>query len=604
MPRIFMKSKPDHMTPLSSLHYKRSLRSLTIAFLGLSLAYVAACSSTKGKPTEKADIVFYGGPILTMELGADSLAEAVAVKDGKILYVGTRAGSEAYQGETTELRDLKGKALLPGFIDAHSHLTSMVGLGDAVDLSPGPYGSVNNIPELQKALRERLKKDSLAKDIPLLGNGYDDAIMEEHRHPTRAELDAVSTEQPILIMHASGHVSVVNTAMLKLLEINESVRDPEGGHYGRYPKSNKLNGRLEENANFNVLGKLMTLMPQPKTKQEALEKQIQELVKAQALWISHGQTTVCDGRTMGSNIDLLKSAAAGHFLKVDVIYFPDYPRHSNELGSMKTDYMKYRDRLKLGGFKFSNDGSPQGKTAWLTKPYLIPPEGKDSSYAGFPIFEDSVLYAGLHCLFQQKITAQLHVNGDAAIDQALRVIGQLKKEGLYTESLRATLIHVQNSRPDHIAKIKEVGLIPSYFSAHVYLWGDWHLNSVFGPERSAYLSPAKAALDAGIPFTIHHDAPVTPPSLLTGVYAAVNRMTRTGVVLGADQRITVMDALRAITINAAYQYHEEYDKGSIAVGKLADLVILDQNPLTIDPKKLRELKVVETIKEGQTLFKL
>lgn len=205
-------------------------------------------------------------------------------------------------------------------------------------------------------------------------------------------------------------------------------------------------------------------------------------------------------------------------------------------------------------------------------------------------------------IFTNHITAQLHVNGDAAIDQALRVIGKLKEEGIYQPEMRATLIHVQNSRLDHIAKIKAIGVIPSYFSSHVYLWGDWHYQSVFGPKRAAFISPAKSAKDAGIVFTIHHDSPVTPPDLLTGVYAAVNRTTRSGMILGPNERIGVLDALKAITINAAYQYQEEKQKGSLKEGKLADLVVLDQNPLTIDPKKLRDIKVLETIKEGETVF--
>jgi predicted amidohydrolase YtcJ len=224
-------------------------------------------------------------------------------------------------------------------------------------------------------------------------------------------------------------------------------------------------------------------------------------------------------------------------------------------------------------------------------------------YKGFPIFSDQVLYDDLKTLFQNNMTAQLHVNGDAAIDQALRVIGRLKDEKIYKPGFRATLIHVQNSRPDHIQKIKDIGLIPSYFSTHVYLWGDWHYSSVFEPERASFISPANSALKAGITLTMHHDAPVTPPDLLTAVYSAVNRKTRSGRILGTDERITPLQALKAITINAAYQLQEENRKGSIKEGKLADLVILDQNPLTIDPEKIRDIKVLETIKEGVSDYK-
>ncbi|SJN33539.1 Predicted metal-dependent hydrolase with the TIM-barrel fold [Sphingobacterium faecium PCAi_F2.5] len=528
--------------------------------------------------------------------------EALAVKDGKILFAGTKKEAMKYVGSNTSEINLENKTLMPGFIDVHSHITSRAGMSQAVDLSPSPYGKVNSIADLQTTLRDYISKHQLDATTPVLGNGYDDAIMTEHRHPTREELDAVSNSNPIIVIHTSGHASVINTAMFKLLQIPEDVKDPQGGHYDRDPKTNRLNGRLEENASFTALMKVTALLPKP-PETDSLSQSMKDFLAAQDEWFSYGQTTVCDGRTMGVGLSLLREAAAKKLIKADIVYFPDFEANKKEWQSFLPHYMKYENRLKFGGFKFSDDGSPQGKTAWLTQPYLVPPEGQSKDYKGFPIFTDEVLYADLKTIFSKNITAQLHVNGDAAIDQALRVIEKLKQEGIYKPELRATLIHVQNSRPDHIAKIKEIGVIPSYFSAHTYLWGDWHYNSVFGPERAAFISPAKAAKDAGITFTIHHDAPVTPPDLITGVYAAVNRITRSGMVLGPDQRIPVIDALKAITINAAYQYQEEETKGSLKVGKIADLVILNKDPLTIDPKELRSIQVQETIKDGKTVFK-
>ncbi|MEN5195288.1 amidohydrolase [Sphingobacterium faecium] len=563
----------------------------------LFVCILAGCKNVKND----ADTLYYGGPILTME---DTIpqVEALAVKDGKILFAGTKKEAMKYVGSNTNEVNLENKTLMPGFIDVHSHITSRAGMSQAVDLSPSPYGKVNSIADLQTTLRDYISKHQLDATTPVLGNGYDDAIMTEHRHPTREELDAVSSSNPIIVIHASGHASVINTAMFKLLQIPEDVKDPQGGHYGRNPKTNRLNGKLEENASFTALMKLTALLPKP-PETDSLSQSMKDFLAAQDEWFSYGQTTVCDGRTMGVGLTLLREAAAKKLIKADVVYFPDFEANKKEWQSFLPHYMKYENRLKFGGFKFSDDGSPQGKTAWLTQPYLVPPEGQSKDYKGFPIFTDEVLYADLKTIFSKNITAQLHVNGDAAIDQALRVIEKLKQEGIYKPKLRATLIHVQNSRPDHIAKIKEIGVIPSYFSAHTYLWGDWHYNSVFGPERAAFISPAKAAKDAGITFTIHHDAPVTPPDLITGVYAAVNRITRSGRVLGPDQRIPVIDALKAITINAAYQYQEEDTKGSLKVGKIADLVILNKDPLTIDPKELRSIQVQETIKDGKTVFK-
>lgn len=573
---------------------------------------MASCQSKTSKT--KADAIYFGGTILTME-DANPKVEALAIKDGKIIFTGTKSEADQYQGDSTKSYDLKGKTLLPGFIDAHGHLTSRAGMIQAVDLSPTPYGTVNSIPDLQKAVTKYITVHKIPADMPIIGNGYDDAIMVEHRHPTRAELDAISSSNPIVVIHASGHSSVVNSAMLKYLGIAENAKDPVGGHYGRDQKTGKLNGKLEENASFTVLLALTKKMSKDKGAKvdnmedtyvldadTNLKQSMKDLMKAQDEWLSYGQTTICDGRTMGESVSLLKEAAAKNLFKADVVYFPDFEYFKNQLADFKPHYMKYENRLKLGGFKFSDDGSPQAKTAWLTQPYYVPPAGQGANYKGFPIFTDSVLYQDLKILFQNGITAQLHVNGDAAIDQAIRVIKKLKDEGIYKPELRATLIHVQNSRPDHIQQIKDLGVIPSYFSTHVYLWGDWHYSSVFGPERAAFISPANSALKAGIRFTMHHDSPVTPPDLLTAVYAAVNRKTRSGRILGPDERIKPIEALKAITINAAYQYHEEDNKGSLKPGKLADLVILDQDPLSIDPLKIKDIKVLETIKEGKSVY--
>jgi len=562
-----------------------------LLYLSISALFVSSCQTQKS-----AESLYFGGTILTMEDSSPQV-EAVVIKNGKIFFAGSKADANLHINNKTKMIDLKGRTLLPGFIDVHGHFTSRAGLIQAIDLFPEPYGTVNSIKDLQNTIRNSIIKNKIPENQPVIGNGYDDAIMTEHRHPTKEELDAISTTNPIIVIHTSGHASVVNSAMLKLLNLSDSSKDPEGGHLGR-DKNGKLNGKLEENASFMALLTITEKMKTGDSKAQAMNN----LMKAQEEWLSYGQTTICDGRTMGGSVDLLEQAATEGLFKADVVYFPDYEYFKKDLDVFKPKYMKYKNHLKLGGFKFSDDGSPQGKTAWLTQPYLVPPEGQSKDYKGFPIFTDETLYEDLKTLFQNHITAQLHVNGDAAIDQAIRVIKKLKDENIYTPELRATLIHVQNSRPDHIQKIKELGVIPSYFSTHTYLWGDWHYSSVFGPGRASFISPANSALKAGIIFTIHHDAPVTPPDLITAVYAAVNRKTRSGRILGPNERITTLQALKAITINAAYQLQEENKKGSIKEGKLADFVILDQNPLTIDPEKIRSIKVLETIKEDIPVY--
>jgi predicted amidohydrolase YtcJ len=341
-----------------------------LIYLIFSVFLMASCKNRV--PEEKGDTVYFGGTILTMEDTAPQV-EAVVSKNGKILFTGAKSDADHYTDDKTRIINLEGKVLLPGFIDVHGHLTSRAGMMQAIDLLPEPYGTVNSIQDLQNTIKKYIKDHSVSKTQPIIGNGYDDAIMTEHRHPTKDELDAISKTNPIIVIHTSGHASVANTAMLNLLGISESSKDPEGGHYGRNKKTGKLNGKLEENASFTALLALTEKMS--KEAGNSQDQAIKNLMKAQDEWLSYGQTTICDGRTMGETVGLLEKAAAEHLFKADIVYFPDYEYFKKDLNNFKPKYMRYGNHLKLGGFKFSDDGSPQGKTAWLTQPYLVPPEG-------------------------------------------------------------------------------------------------------------------------------------------------------------------------------------------------------------------------------------
>ena len=229
--------------------------------------------------------------------------------------------------------------------------------------------------------------------------------------------------------------------------------------------------------------------------------------------------------------------------------------------------------------------------------------GEKPGFRGHFIYQREAAYNALKDIFSHHMPVHIHCNGDAAIDEAFLLIDSLQQQQLQHKELRNVLVHAQVCRPDQVKIFKKLNIIPSWFPTHTYLWGDWYLNSVLGLPRAAHISPLKDGLDNGILFTIHHDSPVTPPDLITAVYAAVNRTTRSGKILGADQRVSPYEALKAITINAAYQYGEEASKGSLVKGKRADLVILDQDPLQINPQALKDIRVIETIKDGISVYK-
>lgn len=567
---------------------------------GITLIWIliAACKGPAKEVTDAFDTIYFNGNIITMEGDSAVYAEALGIRDGKIAFVGPKETALNHAGDSTQQIDLGGKTLMPGFIDAHGHIGGYAAFSNTANLMPEPYGTVMSIPMLQQALRNYIKEKKIPAGMPVIGNGYDDAVMIEHRHPTADELDAVTTEHPVYIMHTSGHMGVANSLFIKKMGINYNTPNPTGGTFGRDPKLKKLTGKMVENGNVMALGILMKLMP-PATE----EAQFAELLSAEKEWLANGQTTACEGRTSAEQIKLIQHASDKGMLKADIIILPDYDTNKDNMPTLFQHYNKYSGHYKIGGMKMTFDGSPQGKSAWLTQPYLIPPDEEKPGYRGHAIYTHKAACEGLKNIFKNGMPAHIHCNGDAAIDEAFSLFDTLQKQNLQPADVRNVMIHSQVCRPDQVPRFKQLNIIPSWFPTHCYLWGDWHLTSVLGPERANHISPLMDGLKNKILFTIHHDSPVTPPDLLTAVYAAVNRTTRSGIILGADQRISPYDALKAITINAAYQWSEENEKGSLHEGKRADLVILDKNPLKVSHPEIKNIKVLETIKDGISVYK-
>jgi len=286
---------------------------------------------------------------------------------------------------------------------------------------------------------------------------------------------------------------------------------------------------------------------------------------------------------------------------VDVVFYPLGGEEGSKMMKEKADQVgKYKKHIKIGGYKIFLDGSPQGRTAWMSQPYL----GGEEGYCAYPWLTDEE--ANKHCRTAVDEDRQIlvHCNGDAASEQFLNAYEKALEESPNPNkyNLRPVMIHCQTVRNDQLDRMAKIKMIPSIFVGHVYYWGDIHMRN-FGPERGNHISPAKDALDRGMVINFHQDTPITKPDMLHSVWAAVNRISRLGNVIGEDQKIGVYDALKAVTINAAYAYFEEDSKGSIKVGKRADLVILDRDPMKVDPMQIRDIQVLQTIKDGKTIYK-
>ena len=555
---------------------------------------VMACSPAETGPdaADAADSIYTNGTIITVDAD-ESIAEAVAVKDGKILTVGSAEVVMATRGENTQVVDLEGKTMTPGFIDAHGHLKNVGFQVLSANLLPPPDADVDSLAVLQEKLGQWGEGELSAKLGWIVGFGYDDSQLAEKRHPNRDDLDAVSSEKPVFIIHQSGHLYVANSKLLEMAGITAETDDPAGGVIQRRPGSREPNGVLEETALMPVLRVF------PKVDGAGQRRMVREGIAA---YTGFGFTTATEGRAFPSDVDLYIAMAEAGELEIDVVAFPDYWLGRDTVAGSPWLSRSYQGHFRIGGMKGNLDGSPQGKTAWLSEPYFEPPTGRDANYAGYAMLEEEQALAMFDDAYAQGWQVINHANGDAAIDQLIRVArAATQKHG--PADRRTVGIHSQTIREDQLDAYQELGIIPSLFGMHTFYWGDYHRDSVLGPERAARISPARSVLDRGMIFTQHHDAPVALPSSIAILATQVNRITRSGQVLGPDQRVTPLEALKSITIYAAYQYFEEGSKGSIEAGKLADLVILSDDPLSVSPEALWDLEVVETIKEGETIFK-
>ena len=522
--------------------------------------------------------IYYNGDIITLTEYKN--VECVYEKNGFVEYVGSISHVKEICNENDEWVDLCGKTLCPAFIDSHSHITSLANTLRLCNLSKAEcFEDIKNM--LIKFKNER----NISDDNFIIGFGYDNNFLIEKKHPDKKLLDEVG-ENPVLITHSSGHMGVVNSKALSIFNITENSKNPEGGIIGRYENSKEPNGYLEETAFINIAKNI------PDANEEEKIKLFKE---AEKIYIENGILTVQEGFAKESEAKFLYELSKKGLIDVDVVMYADMKDNSNIINEYSNILKKYENNLKLGGYKIFLDGSPQGRTAFLRKPY------KDSNdYKGYPVYKDEEVEKFFEKALNENIQILAHSNGDGASEQFINCYKKaIEKEG--EKHIRPVLVHGQLLGIDQLDDIKKLNIIPSYFVSHVYYWGDIHKIN-FGIERAERISPINSTIKKDILFTMHTDTPVIMPNLIEEMWCAVNRITKQGEVIGECEKIDVLNALKGITINAAYQYFEENTKGTIEKGKFADFVVLSENPFNVEKENIKDIFVIKSIKRGKVLF--
>ncbi len=555
------------------------------------LLLAAALASPGVGRAADADRILHGGPIVTVN-PAQPAAEAVAIAAGRIVAVGTKADVMRHAGPATRITDLAGRTLVPGFVDGHSHFFTTIDVQTEALVASPPAGPCRTVADVIAAL------DALrtARKIPagsfILGYGYDPDLLAEKRPPTKQELDTAFPEHPVMIVHVSSHGAMLNSKALAHFGITAATPTPAGGVIGREPGSQEPSGLLFETAFLPIFAKL----PGP-----APDEQLALLVSGQRLYARAGITTAQEGATMKQQLDLLRIAADRGLLEIDVVALP-FITEIDEIfaGKPPTTEKEYRGRLRIGGVKIVMDGSPQGKTAHFTTPYLTGGPAGEKDWRGEPTFPQAVLNDMVKKVYEGGAQLFVHVNGDAALDDFLEAHRAASGDDPARD--RGTVgIHSQFIRRDQLEKYRAWKITPSFFTIHCFYFGDVHVANR-GAAQADFISPLRTARDLGLRPSNHTDFNVAPLDQLFTIHTAVNRVSRSGRVMGASERATPLEALEAITIDGARQYREEDRKGSIETGKLADLVILSANPLTAPPETIQHIRVEETIKEGRTIW--
>ncbi len=526
---------------------------------------------------EKADLILYNADIITVNPNQPS-AEAIAISGDKIIGVGSNEDIMNLSSAYTKKINIGGKIITPGFIDAHSHPS---GAGRShlrnVDCD------LRSIEEIKNAIFERSKKTPKGEWIS--GFKYDDTKTKEKRYINNIDLDEVSPDHPVIIFHRGGHTAYVNSLALKIAGIDEETPDPKGGNIERDLETGNLNGRLLETATYLV----EKFIPNQFTRSDyqAGVKLISEMLS------KSGITSVTDAGTSVKSLQSFEDSYNSGELKTRVYcMIRGYAFDEVNDSGKKTGFGD--EWVKIGALKLVCDGSISERTARLSEPYIGRPD-----YYGIIINNEDEI-------FDQAIKAHLndwqiavHANGDVGIDITLKVFERLQKEKKRIDP-RFRIEHCTIINKSLVQRIKELEVIPNPFSTYVYFHGE--KMKEYGKERLENMFAVRSFLDAGIPVTQTSDYPPGPFEPMMAIQSSVTRTDYTGEVWGPSQKISVEEAIKVATINGAYASYEENIKGSIEIGKLADLTILGQDPRETDPMRIIDIPVERTMVGGKWVY--
>ena len=534
-----------------------------------------------------ADVILWGGNIITMDPRRPR-ARAVAIKDGRFLRVGGDPEIKGFAGGKTETINLKGRTIAPGFIDSHQHLSEYGTNLLQIDCSPKKCRS---IAQIQQTVLKETQRQPPGEWIR--GVGYDDTKMADQRTLDRRDLDEVAPVHPVFIQQVSGHWAVVNSKALEVGSVREDTPDPKGGAYGRDPGRGKLNGILYEQAEFafvyeGITGQL-PLMPL-----FSLKDRKKGMRQACSRYLAAGITSVNDALVSARTLSTYQEAFQSGDLKVRVYLLMaiEYLPHLQAL-SLKTGFGN--EWLKIGGIKILADGGIAGRTAFLNEPYVGTNNRGILAVESEEALHD-LIYRGHEAGFQVCV----HANGDRVIEMALNGF-EKALHNLPRKDHRHRLEHCTVVNPEILRRIKRLKLLVTPFGSYIYHHGE-KMIPYYGEKRVGMMFAHRSFLDYGISVSGASDSPCGPYEPLLAIQSCVTRKSASGEVLGPNQRITPEEAIYLYTMASAYASFEENLKGSITPGKLADLVVLGEDPRRVDPDEIKDIPVEMTMVGGEVQY--